>query len=68
MNTVPTNTSVPLCPHCAWPIHGQHHVDEAGVSWHLGCWEKQEKAAAEANGDTAPELRAFKDFWEETEG
>jgi hypothetical protein len=38
------------CPHCAWPIHGQHHVDEAGVSWHLGCWEKQEKAAAEARG------------------
>ena len=49
-------TTVPTCPSCAWPIHGQHHVDDAGVSWHLGCWEKQEKDEPKPERSNEPEL------------
>lgn len=54
-----------ICPACAWPIHGQHHVDDAGVSWHLGCWESQARIV-ETSG-TAPVETDGLDFWAEKE-
>ena len=52
------------CPACLWPIHGQHHVDESGMGWHLGCWEKQDKAASEAAQEVETDGL---DFWAEKE-
>lgn len=54
----------PTCPHCAWPIHGLRHVDDSGVSWHLGCAEKREKAAADAAQEVGTDGL---DFWAEKE-
>lgn len=46
----------PTCPHCAWPIHGLHHVDEAGVARHIGCAEREKPNPEAPERTNEPEL------------